>query len=309
MIALEPVFICAVPRSGTTLLADLLGGSPDAISLQETGFKFRSHTGLTERSDYEHWKKTGEPTLVNSDVGDHVEFPLSNKDFYIAAIDRYISINAPDKKARVAIDQSPDNVLSAHLLAEAFPTSRFIHLVRDGRAVFNSVKNLAWGPRTPFAAATWWASQIAPGLALEQSLGPDRVLRVRYEDLVQDPHATLQRLCEFIGIRFVPEMVAGGGVKLSPYASDVHPNIGQSPLVSRMNAWETQLLAEEAEGFTLTTTALLHWLGYSVPANTWHKTLPKGRRARWIAEELLFRHFVKPVRQKLRRRGSRATFR
>lgn len=304
---LEPLFICAVPRSGTTLLADLLGGSPDAIALQETTFKFQSQTGLTEQRDYERWKRSGESTLVNSDVGDYVQFPLSNKDFYVAAIERYVAVNSPDKKAHVAVDQSPDNVLSAHLLADAFPTARFIHLVRDGRAVFNSVKGLAWGPRTPFAAATWWASQVAPGLALEQALGPERVMRVRYEDLVLDPDATLQRLCKFAGIRFVPEMIAGGGVKLSPYASDVHPNIGQSPLVSRMNAWEKQLSPEEAEGFTLTTTALLHWLGYSVPAHTWHKTLPKGRRARWIGEELLFRHLLKPLRQKLRRRGSRAT--
>ena len=284
------------------MLADLLGGSPDALALQKTDFKFKGRGGMTDLADLERWKAAGDFTIANSDVEQHVRFPVSNREFYLAAIERYRVCNAADKPARIAIDHSPDNVKCAHLLSAAFPQAKFIHLVRDGRAVFNSVKNLSWGPRTPYAAAAWWASQVAPGL------GPERVMRVRYEDLVLNTEQTLKALCAFAGIRFEPEMVAGGGVKLSPYAADVHPNIGQSPLASRMNAWQQQLDADEAEAFALAAPSILHWLGYPVPSDTWHKTFPGAQRLRWFGEELLYSRVIKPLRQKSRRRTTRVSF-
>lgn len=306
--SLQPLFVCSVPRSGTTLLADLLGGSPDALALQKTDFKFKGRNGMTDHADLERWRAAGDFTIANSDVEEHVTLPVSNREFYLAAIERYRVCNASEKPARIAIDHSPRNVQFAHVLAEAFPEARFIHLVRDGRAVFNSVKNLSWGPRTPYVAAAWWASQVAPGLALEQALGPDRVMRVRYEDLVLETENTLRALCAFAGIAFTPEMVGGGGVKLSPYAADVHPNIGQSPLASRLNAWEKQLSANEAEAFALATPSLLHWLGYPVPSDTWYKAFPRAQRMRWFGEELIYSRVIKPLRQKSRRRTNRVSF-
>ena len=46
-------------------------------------------------------------------------------------------------------------------LSELFPESRFVHLVRDGRDVALSIREMSWGPsRTP-ALAEFWAKRSA----------------------------------------------------------------------------------------------------------------------------------------------------
>lgn len=304
----SPLFVCACPRSGTTLLADLLGSSQDAIALQKTDFKFKGANGQTGERDVARWVGNGDFTLANTDVLDRLQLPVDNKTFYLAAIAAYAEAHSGGKAPRIAVDHSPDNVRCAHILAREFPEARFIHLVRDGRAVYNSVKKLSWGPSTPLAGAQWWATQIAPGLALESSLGSTRVLRVRYEDVVTDPAETLARICAFAEIRYDDAMSRGGGVKLSPYAADVHPNIGQAPMRERLEAWRKTLPEEEHEAFTLMNAALLHWLGYAVPEDRWELRIGAAKRLYWIAAEAWQGRVWNRVRQRSRRRATRVSF-
>lgn len=86
-------------------------------------------------------------------------------------------------------------------LAEAFPESRFLLVVRDPRAVAasNNVEETTKYPWT-FLARQWrklailsWAYDRDPEIA-------DRVEVVRYEDLVQSPRKTATDMCEFLDI-------------------------------------------------------------------------------------------------------------
>jgi len=302
------LFVCACPRSGTTLLADLLGSSQDAIALQKTDFKFRGANGQTGAHDVARWVGNGDFTLANTNVLDRLQLPVDNKVFYLAAIATYVETYSNGKIPKIAVDHSPDNVRCAHILARDFPDARFIHLVRDGRAVYNSVKKLPWGPSTPLAGAQWWATQVAPGLALEGSLDSSRVMRVRYEDMVIHPAETLARICVFADIRYDEAMSCGGGVKLSPYAADVHPNIGRAPMRERIDAWRSSLPEEEREAFTLMNAALLHWLGYTAPENGWELRAGATKRLYWMAAEAWQGRVWNRVRQRSRRRATRVSF-
>ena len=64
-----------------------------------------------------------------------------------------------------------------------------------------------FGPNNVWAAARFWARGIDLGADAEKRLG-DRVLTVRYEDLVVDPATHVERLCAFLGLEFDPEMLA-----------------------------------------------------------------------------------------------------
>lgn len=87
---------------------------------------------------------------------------------------------------------------------------RVIHLVRDGRAVAWSVLKRAGSPERPevrwprpLKAARAGAAWTAANLACEwirRRLGPERVLRVRYEDLATAPAAELRRVGAFAGL-------------------------------------------------------------------------------------------------------------
>jgi hypothetical protein len=104
-------------------------------------------------------------------------------------------------------------------LAAAFPTGRFVALVRDGRAVALSLSRVDWWPdhhvvsqgttprsweadgRDPWElCARNWVEELA---AMERGLAEvpgERVLRLRYEDLIADPSTQLDRLAGFAGL-------------------------------------------------------------------------------------------------------------
>ena len=62
-----------------------------------------------------------------------------------------------------------------------------------------SLLPLDWGPNNTLHAAEYWLAHTAPGLAAESELGAERVLRVKYEDLVSQPESALQRIASFAG--------------------------------------------------------------------------------------------------------------
>lgn len=115
-------------------------------------------------------------------------------------------------------------------LQAAFPDAKFIHIVRDGRAVVNSIMQIdfweGWrgtkGWRgldmTPEQAARWDASgqsfvtlgamelsDMFDAMVAAAPLVPrDRFLELRYEDLCDDPVGSFENVCEFSDLDFTP---------------------------------------------------------------------------------------------------------
>lgn len=105
-------------------------------------------------------------------------------------------------------------------LAERLPGARFVHVVRDGRAVADSLLRVDWWPehalgwwhdRTPRqweaagndpweAAGREWAAEITAASGQLGAVEPARVHVVRYEDLMTDPRTGMERLAEFAGL-------------------------------------------------------------------------------------------------------------
>lgn len=110
-------------------------------------------------------------------------------------------------------------------LARAYPTARFIVMLRDPRAIIASM--LAIKERFPsqvghvLSYARHWRQFTAFTIHyLQHPLFADRLHIVRHEDLVSRPEETARRLCNFLEVGFEPRMldteqyidVATGGV-------------------------------------------------------------------------------------------------
>ena len=89
-----------------------------------------------------------------------------------------------------------------HLLT-AFPQARVVYIVRDPRAVAAS-KNVNAAKYPWIFLARQWRKLAALAWALQRPSNPDadRVLIMRYEDLIADPETEIARLCAFIGVAF-----------------------------------------------------------------------------------------------------------
>jgi hypothetical protein len=164
--------------------------------------------------------------------------------------------------AQVWVDQTPVNFRRVLTLLRLFPEARFIHLVRDGRAVAASLLALDWGPNDTFLAAEYWMARCAAGLAAETQLGPERVLRVRYEDILEQPESTLRRIATYAGLNFEPGMLQGVGLEAGPYHKRQHRLVGAPPDRTRADAWRTSLSPRQVEIFEAQAGDFLSLLGY-----------------------------------------------
>ena len=110
-------------------------------------------------------------------------------------------------KERVG-EKTPHNIFYVDILADMFPEGRFIHVVRDPRAVVQSMNNSPYYSDETIFNALNWRKSIRDGEALlREHLSGDRRLRIRYEDLVRESEATLRTVCSFLGESFEPEML------------------------------------------------------------------------------------------------------
>jgi Sulfotransferase family len=166
------------------------------------------------------------------------------------------------KAGGVWIDHTPTNFRRALTLLRLFPEARFIHLVRDGRAVAASLLPLDWGPNNALHAAEYWMARCAAGLAAESQLGPERVLRVRFEDLVSNPGFVLQRIATFAGLDYQPAMAEGAGLQPGRYHQQQHHLVGQPPDPSRLDRWRQSLAPRQVEIFEAEAGDVLSLLGY-----------------------------------------------
>jgi hypothetical protein len=109
-------------------------------------------------------------------------------------------------------DQLALSELVAHRLLSAFPTARFVHLVRDPRC------RLAAMGAGPPGGTGWqtarWIDTVEVG-RLNAALHPDRYRMVRYEDLAKDPATVLRSVCQLCAIEPTAEMLAAAdGLRL-----------------------------------------------------------------------------------------------
>lgn len=122
--------------------------------------------------------------------------------------------------AQLVLTKRTSNNRRVNWLEAAFDEPRYVHLMRDGRAVALSLTRVAWWPdhhlfwadctpgemaaqgRSPLAiAAENWSREIqGVGHAL-QRVDPRRVLTIRYEELLARPQAELPRILDFAGLR------------------------------------------------------------------------------------------------------------
>lgn len=270
---MRPLFVGACERSGTNLLGAMLGASSRCLTVPESQFiehQFERPgfdpgnlnprevlAAITADRRYRlFWQIPAQPLNVSpEEMG--TTYPR-----LLTWLVRQYGRSRGKESAEIWVDHTPYNFRRALTLLRMFPDARFINLVRDGRAVAASLLPLDWGPNNTMHAAEYWMAHTAPGLLAESKLGAERVLRVKYEDLVAQPESALQRICSFAGLEYESAMAAGAGEPAGPYHESQHRLVGQPPDRSRLDAWRRALTPRQIEIFEAEAGDFLTMLGY-----------------------------------------------
>ena len=188
----HPIFVIGSPRSGTTALAVALSQHPGLWAGQEGRFITRLFRGGRLNQALSMETVESPPGWLTAESVDRAEFFA----YMGLGINALFTSRSGGKRW---IDHAPRNTPMASQLAELFPGACFLHIVRDGRRVVHSLRNLpVVEKRWEFeAACSVWRDRVNQGANLVEAL-PDRALQIRNEDMKTEPAVTFRRILEFL---------------------------------------------------------------------------------------------------------------
>jgi hypothetical protein len=141
-------------------------------------------------------------------------------------------------------DKTPQYYACWRPLMGLFPGSKLTHIVRDGRDVSRSLAKVGWHGPTERDRARYWSERVRMAHAAAHELGPERNLIIRYEDLVLETRATLERVCDFLRESFEPGMLRffeDARRHLSDIDGDVHGKLERPPEPRDVHCWSDEM--------------------------------------------------------------------
>ena len=195
--ARTPIFIVGMHRSGTTLLEQLLDGSPQVRGVGEL---YDVTSAMRYGTDH-HCKGVIDATIVQrapgvdfAEVGrrylDGMAWRLGNEAFFT--------------------DKLPSNFLNIGFICRALPQAKILHMVRDPvETCFSNLREL-FSDANPYsydqAELADYFLQYRRLMAHWHVAYPGRILDVEYAELTRDPEAVMRKVAAFCGIDYIDAM-------------------------------------------------------------------------------------------------------
>ena len=181
-----PVFVIGMPRSGTTLIEQILASHPHVFGAGELNYFERATGGMRPRS--------GTAAVFPEAVRE-----MTGEDFcalgarYVAEIEKL----AP--KARRVVDKMPGNFKYAGLIHLALPNAAILHTIRDPADTCLSCfsKSFIEGQNYTYDLAElgrYYRHYQSLMAHWHACLPPGRILDIRYEDVVADLEGQAKRI-------------------------------------------------------------------------------------------------------------------
>lgn len=235
----RPVFLIAAPRSGSTLLQDLLAPHPDLLA-----WPFEAEDAFVAVQPADHPRALGHHWPAAYATPERRR--ALERELYLGRLAaRRRTGAAVGRLERLALrrvrwlDKTPPNVLRVAPLAAMFPTAKFVFLHRDAPPTIASLVESWHTPSAahasivvdgrrhdwmmlappgwldlgdapyPQRAAFQWRAGVAEPLEALEALPADRWVRLSYEDLVAAPDRELRRVLDFAELSHHPDVLAG----------------------------------------------------------------------------------------------------
>uniref|UniRef100_A0A0B7ADI3 Protein-tyrosine sulfotransferase n=1 Tax=Arion vulgaris TaxID=1028688 RepID=A0A0B7ADI3_9EUPU len=188
------IFVGGMPRSGTTLMRAMLDAHPEIRCGEETRVIPRILGMRLQWEKSAQEKKRLDEAGVTSDVLDS-----AIRSFILEIIAKH---GAP---APHLCNKDPFTLKSTVYLSKQFPQSKFILMIRDGRAVVHSMitrkVTISGFDLTSYRKCLQkWNTAVETMYGQCLHVGPYRCLPVYYEQLVLHPKEWMVRILEFLNI-------------------------------------------------------------------------------------------------------------
>jgi hypothetical protein len=211
-----PLFIVGAPRSGTSLLRNLVRACKGVyMPPDETQFfpaYFEKAAGQSTSSSLASFV---DGTAFSTHMRDRGIWPSQEElleifkdpapELAIPKLMRYLAKGEQQASFALWGDKTPKYIYFLDVFRKAFPGMRVLFVVRDPRDAVLSMRE-AWG-RSLIRGATAWSDAARIALTEANDQAASDVMVVHYEELALDPKPVMARVADWLDVEFSAEAI------------------------------------------------------------------------------------------------------
>lgn len=206
------IFVGGAPRSGTTLVQNILDsnpavfGGPEFLHIPDI-INLRNRLNASVKREHIN-------LYCSCAEVDHITINL---------IKGFLKPILEERGVDYLSEKTPENILVFPELLELFPQAHLLFVIRDPRAIVASMIKVKARHQQKGESVPQFLRTIGSNIDYIKKCNragfaafhdaPDRVLPVVYEKLVTHPEAETRRICDFIGLTWSEKMLRPGEIK------------------------------------------------------------------------------------------------
>ncbi len=266
------IFVVGNSRSGTTMVARMLDLHSEIHTLREVhffeelwvpadrGVELPRDGAVTmsatlidrARGRYQHTNDAARYTDEATAVVDSIAGPIAGE----RVLEATLLAEAAANDKSICCEQTPRNVYFVREILDMYPHARVVAVIRDPRDVLASQKSWwrkssqdgeriaalvrfrHWANYHPWLTSMLWRGGARAQLAVQDL---DRVISVRYEDVLRDAETVLRDVSAKLGVEYEPAML-----QVRRFGSSLRQDETETGIdAARSGQWRTQLRPSE----------------------------------------------------------------
>jgi len=193
----KSIFICGLPRSGTTLVEQILAG----------------HSQVNAGDELFYLGKASKDVITKNNL--NVPFPkwankLSQSQWQQIG-QQYLTACKPLAQQRWLTDKMPANYKALGIISQALPDAKIIYCRRNKEDVIWGCYKQILGKGNGFSNNLAHLQKVYDAhtnvMSHFKDLMGKSIFELQYETLVQNPAYVIDQLCDFIGLNFEEKML------------------------------------------------------------------------------------------------------